>query len=366
MKVPYVDFPSQYAMERKRLMARLDKTLSRGEHILGTEVSIFESKLASLCGVRHAIGVANGTDALVMVLRALGIGPGDEVITAPNSFVASASSIALTGAVPAFADVKGDQLMDPASLERAITPRTKAIIPVHLTGKICDMESILSIAKRHGLMVIEDAAQAIGAERGRRRAGSFGIAGCFSFHPLKNLNAAGDAGGIVTDNDALADKLRLMRNHGLKSREEVLFWGYNSRLDAIQAAILNIRLPALRSVVSKRRRNAATYRKGLTGVVECPQDDADARDVYHLFVIQCDRRDQLKDFLANAGIATAVHYPVPIHLQPASAGLRIARGAFPETERQSRRILSLPIHQNLTRAQIDYVVRKIREFYGRR
>ena len=366
MKVPYVSFAQQYAGEKKRLISALDRTLSRGEYILGEEVAAFEANLARLCGVRHAVGVANGTDALVLTLKALGIGPGDEVVTAPNSFVASASSIALAGATPAFADVGSDQLIDPEALDRAITPRTKAVIPVHLTGKCCDMDAIGKIAKKRGLFVIEDAAQAVGAEFRARRAGGLGHAATFSFHPLKNLNAAGDAGAITTDDSALAEKLRLLRNHGLKSRTEVVFWGHNSRLDTVQAAILNQRFATLPKIVSARRKNAELYRKSLKGVVECPQDVRGCLDVYHLFVIQCDRRDELQAHLAENGVATAVHYPVPIHLQPACRSLGFKKGDFPRAERQSQRILSLPVHQHLKAVQIRFVASKIREFYGAR
>mgnify|MGYP001604490014 CR=1 FL=1 len=365
LKVRYVDFSAQYKAERKTMLPAIDRALARGEHILGGEVEALEKRFARLCGVKHAIGVANGTDALVLVLRALGVGPGDEVVTAPNSFVASAAAIALVGAKPVFADVLSDQLLDAKALERAITRRTKAVIPVHLTGKICDMKAINAVARRRKLAVIEDAAQAVGALYHGRPAGSLGLAACFSFHPLKNLNAAGDAGAIVTNDAALAGKLRLLRNHGLKSRNEVVFWGYNSRLDNLQAAILNRRLPALAKVTAARRRTAELYRKGLAGVVECPRDAAGCRDAYHLFVIQCDRRDELQRFLKAEGISTAVHYPTPIHLQAPARGLGYKKGDFPETERQSARILSLPVHQYLTRAQIDHVIASIRRFYGR-
>lgn len=319
--------------------------------------------MAALCQTKRAVAVANGTDALVMCLKALGIGPGDEVLTAPNSFVASASCAGLIGATPAFCEIGADQLMDPAALSKAITPRTKAIMPVHLTGRVCDMEKILEVAGKRGIPVIEDAAQAVGASRGGRRAGSFGRASCFSFHPLKNLNAAGDAGAITTDDEELAERLILMRNHGLKSRNEVSFWGYNSRMDALQAAVLNLRLDGLDGVVAKRRANAARYLKALRGIVDCPP--MDSGDVFHLFVIQADRRDALQAFLKESGVSTAVHYPIPIHLQPACAPYGFKKGDFPECERQSARILSLPIHQYLTDEQIDFVCAKIREFYAR-
>jgi dTDP-4-amino-4,6-dideoxygalactose transaminase len=364
MKVPYVDFQAQYAAQRRPLLAALDRVLSGGEYILGREVAAFEAELARLCKTRHAVGAANGTDALVLTLKALGIGSGDEVITAPNSFVASASCIALAGARPVFVDVGPDGLLDPNLLKRAYTRRTKAVIPVHLTGKVCDMAAIGRFARERGLIVVEDAAQAVGAEYRGRRAGSLGRAGCFSFHPLKNLNAAGDAGAVVTDDGRLAEKLRLLRNHGLKSRDEVLCWGFNSRLDPLQAAVLRLRLKALPGIIARRRRNAELYRKGLAGVVGLPADDKDARQTYHLFMVQCERRDGLQAFLARRGIGTAVHYPTPIHLQPCCRSLGYRRGDFPQAERQARRILSLPIHQSLSAAQICHVIRCIREFYG--
>lgn len=362
MRVPYVDFSRQYAAERARIIEAVDRVFTGGVYILGPEVEAFEASLAKACGVKRAVAVANGTDALVMALKALGVGPGDEVVTAPNSFVASASCSALVGAKPTFCDVGPDQLMDPVALEAALTPRTKAIIPVHLTGRVCDMDAILAVAKRRGIPVIEDAAQAVGASYKGRPAGSFGTMSCFSFHPLKNLNAAGDAGAILTDDDALAERLVLMRNHGLKSRNETSFWGFNSRMDAVQAAVLNVRLEGLPVVTAARRRNAERYRLGLQGAVSCPPDGPG--DAYHLFVIQCARRDELQRFLKDGGVSTAIHYPVPIHLQPACAASGYKAGDFPECERQSARILSLPIHQYLTDEQIDHVIARIREFYS--
>lgn len=363
MRVPYVDFPAQFASERKLLLAVIDHSLAGGAWILGEEVESFESNLARHCSTRFAIGVANGTDALVLSLKALGIGPGDEVLTVPNSFVATAASIALVGARPVFVDVRHDQLMDPSLLERLVTRRTKAIIPVHLTGKICDMAPILAFAKERGLPVVEDAAQALGAKYRGRPAGSFGRLAAFSFHPLKNLNAAGDAGAIVTDDPALAEKLSLLRNHGLQSRDKALFWGHNSRLDAVQAAILNFRLGNLSKIVARRREIARLYRQALAGVVECPEDGRGSFDTYHLFVIQTDRRDELQSFLKKRGISTAIHYPLPIHLQPAAANLGYRPGDLPEAERQAGRILSLPVHQHLKPSQVEHVAQSILRFY---
>jgi dTDP-4-amino-4,6-dideoxygalactose transaminase len=363
VRVPYVDLAGQYAADRQALLKALDAVLAGGHYILGRQGERFERALARRCGTRHAVGVANGTDALVLTLKALGIGRGDEVVTAPNSFVASAACVALVGATPVFADVRPDQLLDPAKLGGALTRRTKAIIPVHLTGKVCDMEAIGRFARAHGLFVVEDAAQAVGALRHGRAAGSFGDAGCLSFHPLKNVNAAGDAGAVVTDDAALAARIRLLRNHGLRARDDVAVWGHNSRLDALQAAILGRRLAGLDAVVAARRRNAARYREGLADLVLCPQDDPGCRDTYHLYAIQADRRDALQASLRAAGIGTAVHYPIPIHLQPPARKLGYRRGDFPECERQAKRVLSLPVHQGLRREQLAHVVQRIRRFY---
>ncbi|MFH2204176.1 MAG: DegT/DnrJ/EryC1/StrS family aminotransferase [Elusimicrobiota bacterium] len=364
MRVPYVDFKAQYAAHAPQLIGAARRILSGGEYILGREVEVFEERFARLCGVRHAVGVSNGTDALVLVLKAGGVGPGDEVLTVPNSFVATASSIELAGARPVFIDVGDDQLMDPERLARAVTRRTRAIVPVHLTGRCCDMRAILTVARKHRLLVVEDAAQAVGAKFRGRPAGSLGRAACFSFHPLKNLNAAGDAGAVVTDSGPLARRLRLLRNHGMQSRNKIVAVGYNARLDALQAGFLNARLRILSEVIGRRRRNAQQYREGLRGVVGLPPETADRWDTYHLFVIQCDRRDALKSFLKTRGISSAVHYPKPLHLQPAFRHLGYHRGSFPRVERQAARVLSLPVHQCLSRRQIAHVVSAVREFYG--
>jgi dTDP-4-amino-4,6-dideoxygalactose transaminase len=348
---------------RHDILAALERVLSNGDFILGEEVDIFERRFAQLCGVKYAVGVASGTDALILALKSLGIGPGDEVITAPNSFVASAASIVSAGACPVFVDVRHDMNMDPNLVEAAITSRTRAILPVHLTGKCADMGPLLEIAEHRGLYVVEDAAQAAGAQHKGRKAGSFGILGCFSFHPLKNLNAIGDGGIITTNDDSLAERLRLLRNHGLHHRDEVVMWGVNSRLDSIQAAVLNCRLDKLKEITEKKRRFAEMYRTALCHLVECPSESADEYAVYHLYVIQCDHRDKLKDFLENRGIDSRVHYPIPIHLQECSSGLGYKQGDFPVCERQSKRILSLPVHHCLADAQVDYVCESIADFY---
>jgi dTDP-4-amino-4,6-dideoxygalactose transaminase len=364
VRVPYTDFPAQFAAQREELLRAVAAVLERGDFILGEAVAAFEREFAALCGVRHAVGVANGTDALVLAMKALGVGAGDEVITPPNSWISSTSSIVLAGARPVFADVGADLLIDPERVEAAITPRTRAIMPVHLTGRCADMARLAAIARRHHLLILEDAAQAAGAQFQGRAAGSFGRAACFSLHPLKNLSAMGDGGVVVTDDDAVAASLRLLRNHGLKNRDEVAQWGWNSRLDTLQAAVLRPRLAALPAIIAARRRHAAAYREALSGVVVTPQERADERATYHVFVIQCDRRDALQRFLAERGIEAKIHYPIPIHLQEAARGLGCRAGDLPMAETQARRILSLPIHQHLADAQRDAVIEAIRAFYG--
>lgn len=365
-RVPYTDFPAQFAHAREQLLAVCESVLALGQFILGDEVDAFEREFATLCGTRDAVGVANGTDAIGLVLKALNIGPGDEVITAPNSFVATASPIVHAGARPVFVDVRSDQNMDPDLIEAAITPRTRVIIPVHLTGRCADMGPIMEIAERRGLAVIEDAAQAVWAGYRGRRAGAFGICGCFSLHPLKNLNAVGDAGVITTNDATLAERLRLLRNHGLRTRDEVAVWGFNSRLDTLQAAVLRTRLRQVPEVTQARRRNAERYRTALSSIVACPEERVEEFNVHHVFVIQCDRRDELKAFLAERGIETKVHYPVPIHLQPCAKELGYARGDFPVAERQAERILSLPIHQWLSDSQLREVCDAVADFYTAR
>ena len=361
--VPYVNFPKQFQESREETMAAIEAVMLRGDFILGKEVGEFEAEFAKLCGVKHGIGVANGTDSMIMCMRALGIGPGDEVITCSNSWISSASSIALIGARPVFVDVGPDQNMDPTKLERAITKKTKCIMPVHLTGRCARMPEILAIAKRHGIPVLEDAAQAVGASVGGIKAGAGGLFSSFSLHPLKNLNATGDAGIITTNDDEMARKLKMYRNHGMRNRDEIDFWGYNSRLDTIQAAVLLPRLRSLPAVIEKRRSLAKRYVAGLSEVVEVPVERDDEFHTYHVFVIQCDRRAQLQKFLSDRKIETKVHYPIPIHLQKAAEYLNYRRGDFPITERQMDRILSLPINQYLSFDQIDWVMDSIREFY---
>ena len=287
------------------------------------------------------------------------------MITPPNSFVASTAAIVAVGATPVFADVRDDQNIDPDAIAAAVTPRTRAIMPVHLTGRVADMRPIMEIAGRHGLAVIEDAAQSIGSRYEERQAGSFGTIACFSAHPLKNLNSAGDAGFLATDDADVARNVRLLRNHGLVDRNTVEMWGTVSRMDVLQAELLRLRLARLDEVIERRRRNAETYRRLLADTpVFIPPCRNQEFNTFHVFVIQADRRNELQAYLAQEGIGTAIHYPVPIHLQPAAAALGHRRGDFPVTERQADRILSLPIHQLLGDEDQDYVAEKIRAFYA--
>lgn len=365
-KIPYVNLAGQHAAIRQELLDAAGRVLDHGQFILGPEVAEFEERFAARCGVKFAVGVNSGTDALVLSLRALDIGPGDEVVTAANTFVATASAIALVGARPVLADVRDDYNIDPAAVEAAVTPKTRAVIPVHLTGRPADMDAIGGIVVRHGLAVVEDAAQAVLAEFRGRKVGTFGDFGCFSLHPLKTLNACGDGGVVVCGTEERAAKIRTMRNIGLKTRENAAAWSGNSRLDTVQAAFLIVKLAYLDEWTERRRANARFYQQALAGVpgLKVPEDRPFERAVYHTFIIQAERRDELRRHLAEQGVETAIHYPLPIHLQEAGRSLGYARGAFPVAERQAGRILSLPVYPELTREQLERVAVGIRAFYG--
>lgn len=364
--VPYTDLRQQHAAIKPELMAAVSEVIDSAKFVLGEPVDRFEQQFAKLCSVPFAIGVASGTDALILALRALGVGPSDEVITAPNSFVASTSCIRLVGATPVFIDVGSDLNIDPDRIEAAITPRTKAIIPVHLTGRPCRMDLINDIARRRGLAIVEDAAQAITAEYGGQRVGSFGAIGCFSLHPLKTLSACGEAGALTTADPELNDRLRTMRNIGLRTRDDCVMWSGNSRLDTLHAAMLLVKMKHLDRWTERRQANARFYRERLcqVGGVTVPVDGPGERAVYHTFVVQVDDRERLREHLSKRAIGTAIHYPVPIHLSAAGHDLGYPRGAFPVAERQAARILSLPIHQDLTVEQLETVCSAIADFYA--
>jgi dTDP-4-amino-4,6-dideoxygalactose transaminase len=361
--IPYVQIPKQYAEEREEIRAVIDAVLAKGAYINDKLVDELEEELAVLCGTKYAVALNSGTDALIFGMKAMGIGEGDEVITPPNSFVASTAAIIHIGAKPVFADVLPDQNIDPAAVEAAITPRTKAIMPVHLSGRVCQMDKIQALAEKHGLQIIEDAAQSIGSRYQGKVSGSFGQVGCFSGHPLKNLNACGDAGFMTTNDEKIAARVKLLRNHGMSDRVTVEEWGYVSRLDTLQAAILKFRLQRLPAITEKRRATARYYQQNLKHpAIFMPPCREEEFNTFHTFVIQTDHRDELQEYLQEQGIKTTIHYPVPIHLQPAAKGLGHKRGDFPVTETQAERILTLPVNQYLTHEEQDDVIREITGF----
>lgn len=368
MNIPYVNLAKQNMLLKKEILAAVARVLESGQFILGKEVKDFEKAFAGACGTKYALGVGTGTDALVLALRVLNIGAGDEVITVANSFVSTASSIALVGAKPVFVDVNEDYNINPLLMEGAINSRTKAILPVHLTGRPADMDSILEIAKKHKLAVIEDCAQAVGAKYKNKRVGSFGQIGCFSLHPLKNLNACGDGGMITTNDEKLYKKIQILRNNGFSSRNDCDVWSPNSRLDTIQAALLLVKLNYLKEWTAKRRQNAKIYQENLSNLaqVKIPLERPYEKSVYHTFVVQVERREELIKFLENKGIGTKIHYPIPIHLQPAAKDLGYKNGSLPVTESQAKKILSLPIYPELTQKELSYIVNCIRDFYQMR
>lgn len=363
--IPYIDIPRQHAPLKNELLAAIGRVIDHGNFILGPEVTEFEEEFARLCGVKYAVGVNSGTDALVFAMRALGIGDGDEVITVPNSFVASTTCVRMVGARPVFVDAGSDYNIDPSLIEAAITPKTRAILPVHLTGRPADMDALMEIAGRRGIHVVEDCAQSVAAMHNGRAVGSFGEIGCFSLHPLKTLNACGDGGMLTTSDPQLYETLRIMRNIGLRTRDDCVMWSPNSRLDTVQAAVLLVKLRHLNAWTEQRRANAELYRRQLREVneIEIPADRPNDYAVYHTFVVQADRRDKLREHLASRGIGTAIHYPVPIHLSTAGSELGYGRGSFPVAERQAGRIVSLPVYPEMGETAIHQVSAAIRDFY---
>lgn len=372
MKVPYNYLDRQFDPGGELvndILADIRKLVETGEFTLGPQVKEFEKKFADFCDVRHVVGINSGTDALILILKALRIGPGDEVITVPNSFIATANVIRFVGAMPVFVDVDDEYLMDTDLAKEAITKNTKAILPVHLTGNPVFMPSLLGLhteTHERYLYLIEDAAQAIDAEIRGKKIGGWGIAGEFSLHPLKNMNVWGDGGMVTTNNDELAKKIRLMRNHGLESRDVCEMAAGNCRLHTIQAVVALRLMADVRMVSDRRIANAALYDSLLRNVdgIVIPPRSSSKRQVYHTYVIQVDSREELIKFLTENGVETKVHYPVPIHLQKPYMELGYKRGNFPVCESQAERILSLPIHQYLTEDQIQYVAGLIGKFYG--
>ena len=347
-RIPYVNLGAQWQDDRDELLLIIDTVLGSGEYVGGDEVDKFEKNMAELCQVKYAVALNSGTDALTLSLHLLSVGRGDEVITPPNSFIASTAVIVHLGAKPVFVDVLPDQNIDSGKIEAAITEKTKVIMPVHLTGRICDMDPIMLLAKKYNLAVVEDAAQAIGSKYKGKPSGSIGQVGCFSTHPLKNLNACGDGGFMTTDNEKIYLKAKALRNHGMENRNNVNHFGYVSRMDNLQAAILNYRLNKLEEIIEKRRNNAQLYFANIQNEsVYLPIDKEYEFNTWHTFVIQTEKRSKLQQYLSEIGIDTAVHYPVPIHLQPASKKLGYRYGDFPIVEKQAKSILTLPINQYL-------------------
>lgn len=370
MNVPLLDLKEQNGQLRPEIEAALARVLDTNGFILGGEVAALENELAEYCAVKHAIGCASGSDAILLALMALEVGPGDEVITTPYSFFATVSSITRLGATPVFVDIEPDTYnIDPAEIEAKITPRTKAIEPVHLYGQCADMVAINAIASKHGIAVVEDAAQAIGAEEDNVRAGALGTIGCFSFYPSKNLGGMGDGGFLTTNDDQLAARLRALRVHGAEEKYFHKYVGLNSRLDGFQGAVLRVKLPHLDDWTERRRRNAAAYNKlfenhGLTEQLTPPVARGDAKHIYNQYVIRVpNRRDELREYLTRHGIGTDIYYPVPLHLQECFAYLGYRAGALPKSEKAANETLALPIYPELGRNQIEFVALTIAEFF---
>lgn len=366
-RVPYSYLERQFA-DVDAILEDIKALVGTGDFTLGAAVADFEARFARLVGTRHAVGVNSGTEALTLALAGLRVRPGDEVITAPNTFIATVGAIVAAGARPVFVDVNREHNIDPRLIETAITPRTRAILPVHLEGNPADMAAIEAIAERHRLAVVEDACQAFTAAIDGRRVGTFGRAAGFSLHPLKPLNVWGDAGMIVTDDDALADHLRLRRNHGLRDRDTVEIFGVNSRLDTLQAIVGSHLLDGVLAATNRRIAHAGRLDAGLAGLdgdLRVPPRRAGVRHVYQIYVVEARDRDGLLSFLLDCGIEAKVHYPVPLHLQPAARRLGYKLGDFPVCEQQARDILTLPAHQHLTDGEVDWIVEQVRRFYGR-
>ena len=366
MEVKYSYLDQQF-VDAEPYFEDLRRLVKSGEFTLGPLVEEFERKFARYIGVKHAIGTNTGTDALILALKAVGVKPGDEVVTVPNSFIATAGAVVAAGARPVFVDCDERYQIDVSKIEPAITSRTRAILPVHWAGCPSDIEAILAIAARHGIPVVEDACPAVGAKVNGRSVGTFGKVNAFSMHPLKPLNVWGDGGIVVTDDDEAAAYLRLYRNHGLTDRDHVEIWGVNNRLQPVQAVVASRLLDGIEELVEARIRNARRLDDGLSGLsrfIQPPCRPQGYREVYQLYLVSATKRDQLLGYLVARGIEAKVHYPIPIHLQRGAAGLGYKPGNFPVCERQAREIMTIPAHQYVTAEQVDYVVSSIRAFYG--
>lgn len=365
MKVNFSYLDRQFA-DLDPFLKDIGELIKTGDLTLGAPVREFEERFAKLCGHPYAIGVGTGTDAITLSLKILGIGPGDEVITTPTTFIATVGAIAMTGARPVFVDSEDGFVIDPSKIEAAITPRTKAIVPVHYTGNVSDMPAIMEIGRQRKLLVVEDACQSIMAAIGGQSVGSWGETACFSLHPLKNLNVWGDGGVIVTRSAELASQLRLFRNHGLLNRDEVEIFGCNSRLDSLQAVVGNRLIKDTEWITETRIGHAKRYDEAFADMgekVRVPVRRAGVRHVYHLYMLRVQRRNELLAFLQKQGVDAKVHYPIPVHLQKAAASLGYKAGDFPVSEADSQCIITLPAHQHLRADEIDYTIEQVRTFY---
>ncbi len=362
--IPIMDLKRQYLALKDEIDAAMREVLESGWFVLGKNVEAFEKEFAAYCGVRFAVGVSSGVDAIRLALAACGIGPGDEVLTVPNTAVPTALGISFTGAQPALVDVEPDTcLMNPRKVEAALTPRTKAVMPVHLYGQTAHMAPLRDIAKQRGLLLIEDAAQAHGATYRGRKAGALGDAGCFSFYPSKNLGCYGEGGAVTTDDERVAERLRMLRNYGQSDRYHHKLKGSNARLDELQAAILRVKLRHLDAGNKRRRAIASLYNAGLmTTGVACPVERPECEHVYHLYVVRSPRRDALQSHLKARGVGTQIHYPIPVHLQEAYADLGLGPGSFPIAEQAAREVLSIPIFPELADHEVQDVIAVIRDF----
>jgi dTDP-4-amino-4,6-dideoxygalactose transaminase len=365
MKVPFLDLRRQYASIKPDIDDAIAKVLSHTQFILGPEVREFEENLADYCGTEFAVGCASGTDALLLSLRAGGVKPGDEVITSTFSFFATAGVISRLGATPVFADILPDSYnIDTTQIEKLITPRSRAIMPVHLYGQCAELDPILEIARRHNLKVIEDAAQAIGALYEGRKAGSIGDLGCFSFFPSKNLGAYGDAGAVVTNSGELADKIRMLRVHGSRRKYYHEMVGYNSRLDTLQAAVLNVKLKYLDQWTKKRRQHSEFYTKALGSLpIQVPREEPTKYHIFHQYTLAVPKRDQFKEYLKQKGISCDTYYPLPLHQQQCYQELAQTNGSLPVAERKAEEVVSLPIFPELTQEELDYIAESVTCFY---
>lgn len=363
-KVPFLDLRINDPEVRASFLQAIDAVFLHGRLVMGPEVQELESRVAAFCNRKYAVGVNSGTDALFMALKSFGIGPGDEVITTSLSWIATANAIALVGATPVFADIREDLNIDPNSIKRLITSRTKAILPVHYTGKICDMDALTGIAQEYGLLLIEDAAQAFGAYWKGRIAGSFGNAACFSMNPMKIFGACGEAGMVVTDSEDICERLVMLRYNGTINREECLEPGLNGRMDTLQAAILLKRLDEVERIINRRREIANWYTDRLKEVLKTPREDTGSFDIYYTYTVRTPQRDALKQFLQNRGIETKIQHPILMPYQKAYDHL--TKPCIPVAERVVREILCLPAHEKMFQEDMEYVVDCIKEFFQNR